>query len=869
MATERAGARHVAPSKVTITNRRGERRQKGATCRAPALLLGILLGCAASLHAQPTPLRGAAELQETLDRLNTLGSMMMLGAHPDDENTTVISYFARGRHIRSAYLSATRGEGGQNLIGTEQGALMGVIRTQELLEARRIDGGEQFFTRVIDYGFSKTPEEAIGKWGRDVLLADMVRAIRRFRPDVIVSRFPPKPGSGGHGQHTAVGHLGPEAYEAAGDASRFTEMGLEPWKARGYYYNFIQFGPPRRNQPPPPPDRITTELGDYDPVLGKSYGEIAGESRSMHRSQSMGTSQRKGSVTASFDHIAGEKAEGDIFDGIDTSWGRVSGGETVGKLLAQARDEYRPASAGAILPTLLEAYGELVQLDDPWADFKLGELTRAIELASGIWIDAVADRWDAAPGESLNVTLEVLSRSKPSIAWTGAEVSGTAMSKASGVGPLTYNRPARREVEVAIPSSADYSQPVWLRKPAASDGYQYVDESLIGDPESPNVLDARFDLKFGDVTVPITKPVVYRWVDRAYGERSRALQVVPPVAVSLAQSNLIFASQEPQAVPVRLLSNVARASGSLSLDIPAGWRAEPASIPVELSRKGQETTLEFKVYPPSDPSSGELTAKLNLGEKVLSTGMQAIEYDHISIQMTYPEATIPLHRVDVKLLSKNIGYIMGAGDKIPEALEQLGADVTLLSESDLASADLAGFDAIVVGVRALNTRPDLLAAKERVLGYVEEGGTLVMQYNTVSFRRRGGGGAPPPATLAPFPMTASRNRVTDEFAEMTLAIADHPLLQAPNRITAKDFDGWVQERGLYFMSEWDERYDSPLLCNDPGEDPQGGSLLYARHGKGVYIFTGLSWFRQLPAGVPGAYRLFANLVSAGAVSRGR
>ena len=828
------------------------------------LFLSITLFAGLS-HAQPTPLRGAAELQETLDRLNTLGSMMMLGAHPDDENTTVISYFARGRHIRSAYLSATRGEGGQNLIGTEQGALMGVIRTQELLEARRIDGGEQFFTRVIDYGYSKTPEEAIGKWGREVLLSDMVRAIRRFRPDVIISRFPPKPGSGGHGQHTAVGHLGPEAYQAAGDPSRFTELGLKPWKARRYYYNFIQFGPPRPNQRPAPPDRITTELGDYDPVLGKSYAEIAGESRSMHRSQSMGTSQRKGSVTASFDPISGEKADGDLFEGIDTSWARVSGAETVGRLLAQAREQYRAATPLAILPTLLEAYKELSTLDDPWARFKLDELTRAIELASGVWIDAVADRWDAVPGESVNVRLEVLSRSKEPITWTSAEMSGVAMSKTPGVGALAYNKPTTRDVAIAVPSSADYSQPVWLEKPAAHDGYQYADESLIGDPESPNVFDARFDLEFGDVKVPITKPVVYRWVDRAYGERSRALQVVPPVAVSLAQSNLIFSSQEPQTVPVRLLSNVARASGSLALDVPMGWRVEPGAVPVKLGRKGQETTLEFKLYPPSDPSSGELTAKLNLAGTDLSTGMQLIEYDHIPLQMTYPDATIPLHRLDVKLLSKNIGYIMGAGDKIPEALEQLGADVTLLSESDLASADLSAFDAIVVGVRALNTRPDLLAAKERVLGYVEQGGTVVMQYNTVSFRRRGGG-APPPATLAPFPMTASRDRVTDEFAKMTLAIEDHPLLQAPNHITAKDFEGWVQERGLYFMSEWDERYDAPLLCNDPGEDPLGGSLLYARHGKGVYIFTGLSWFRQLPAGVPGAYRLFANLVSAGKVS---
>ena len=833
----------------------------------PWHLLGLLLAALllfAPLQAQQESPSGSARLQGLLERLNTLGSLLVLGAHPDDENTAVIAYFARGRHIRTAYLSATRGEGGQNLIGPEQGPLMGVIRTQELLAARRIDGGEQFFTRAIDFGYSKSPDEALTRWGRERLLSDMVRVIRRFRPDVIVTRFPHK-GSGGHGQHTAVGHLSVEAFEAAGDPGRFPEQvkqGLQPWRAKRLYWNTYSFGRQREAAEAARHDRMTIDAGGYDPLLGRSYAEVAGESRSLHRSQGMGTRRRKGAAPAFFAYIAGDPAKTDLFDGIDTSWRRVPGAEKVAHLLEQARSDYRPDNPEAILPLLTKAYAALRELNDPWVEVKKPEVFDAIQLAAGLWIDAAADRWDATPGSDLEVTLSALNRSRFPLTWARTQITGVAGHSEPGTGAnLGYNEVASTKISVRIPDFALYSQPEWLVRPVEGDSYGIHDPTMIGRPEARPVLEATFYLKTAEgLELPFRKPLAYRWVDRALGERTRALQIVPPVAVSFAEKTMIFPDENPRAVSVRLQNNAREAAGRVKLDVPEGWTVKPASVEFVLKRHGQQRTANFSITPPAADSTGEVVAKAELGGEAVSSGVRAIQYPHIPIQVVYPKARIRVARAEVKLLAKRIGYVMGAGDNVPEALEQLGASVTLLSPDELASGDLARFDAIVTGVRALNTRPDLLAAREQLLAYMEQGGTLVVQYNTAS--RRGGGDA-----LAPYPMTPSRNRVSREEAAVTFPRPDHPLLNAPNRITRRDFDGWVQERGLYFMSEWDESYEPILQCNDPGEPPRLGGLLYAPYGQGVYIYTGYSWFRQLPAGVPGAYRIFANLLSAAKAPR--
>ncbi len=828
------------------------------------LLLTLLLFT--PLQAQPESLSGSARLQGLLERLNTLGSLLVLGAHPDDENTAVIAYFARGRHIRTAYLSATRGEGGQNLIGPEQGPLMGVIRTQELLAARRIDGGEQFFTRAIDFGYSKSPDEALARWGRERLLSDMVRVIRRFRPDVIVTRFPHK-GSGGHGQHTAVGHLSVEAFEAAGDPGRFPDQvsqGLQPWRAKRLYWNTYSFGR-REAAEAARQDRMTIDAGQYDPLLGRSYAEVAGESRSLHRSQGMGTRRRKGATPAFFAYIAGDPAKTDLFDGIDTSWQRVPGAEKVARLLEQARSDYRPDNPEAILPLLTKAYAALRELSDPWVEVKKAEVLDAIQLAAGLWIDAAADRWDATPGSDLEITLSALNRSRFPLTWARTQITGVAGHTEPGAeANLGYNEVSSTKVSLRIPDFALYSQPEWLDRPVEGDSYGIHDPTMIGRPETRSVLEATFYLKTADgLELPFRKPVAYSWVDRALGERTRALQIVPPVAVSFAEKTMIFPDANPRAVSVRLENNAGEAAGRVKLDVPEGWTVKPASVEFVLKRHGQQRTANFSITPPAAASTGEVVAAAELGGEAVSSGVRAIEYPHIPIQVVYPKARIRVARAEVKLLAKRIGYVMGAGDNVPEALEQLGASVTLLSPDELASGDLARFDAIVTGVRALNTRPDLLAAREQLLVYMEQGGTLVVQYNTVS--RRGGGASGD--ALAPYPMTPSRNRVSREDSAVTLPDPDHPLLNAPNRITERDFENWVQERGLYFMSKWDKRYEPVFQCNDPGEPPRLGGLLYAPYGQGIFIYTGYSWFRQLPAGVPGAYRIFANLLSAAKVPR--
>lgn len=826
---------------------------------------GLALLLLAALFLTPTaapapPWQGASELHELLDRLNTLGSILIVGAHPDDERETMIAYFSRGQNLRAAYLSATRGEGGQNLIGSEQADLLGIIRTQELLAARRLDGGEQFFTRAIDFGFSKSPEETLAFWGKDRVLGDIVRTIRRFRPDVILSRFSPT-NSSGHGHHTAIGHIAREAYEAAADPHRFPEQieqGLEPWKAVRLYWSPPLFTRRHREEQAKRTDRLRINTGEYNPVLGASYTEIGGAARSMHRSQGMGAGQRKGDSPAYFGYISGEEAQSDLFDGINTTWTRLKEGDGIRQLLRQARDQYRPASPAKIVPLLLKAYEAIHEIDDPWARVKELEILRAIELAAGLWIDAATDRWDAASGSQVELTLSVVNRSGLPFEWLGANISGSVSHTfAPEAKSLPDNEVVTRKRTLQIPADASYSQPAWLRKAGDRNFYHVADPALIGLPETPAPIQVSFEIKGpGGLAFTVTRPVIYRWVDRAQGELTRRTEIVPPVAVRFAETNRIFPDARPQRISVDLESHIEQAEGQASLELPAGWRAEPASQPFQLERRGMRATLAFELHPPAQPSGGFVAAQLSIGGRTIRSGIREIEYPHLPTQVVFPKAEMRIERTDVKLLSKNIGYIMGSGDKIPAALDQLGADVALLTDDELTSVDLGRFDTIILGIRVLNTRPGVLAAKERLLSYVEAGGTLIVQYNTVS--RRG-----PTAVLSPYPLTPSRERVSDETAPVRRLEPHHPLLQSPNPITDKDFEGWVQERGLYFMTEWDERYDAPLESNDTGEPARGGGLLYARYGQGVYISTGYSWFRQLPAGVPGAYRIFANLVSAG------
>jgi len=857
----------------------------------------------------PTPaqrtISGEIEIRQALERLNTLGSVMMIGAHPDDEREQVLAYLALGRHVRTAYLSLTRGEGGQNLIGPEQGDELGIIRSQELLTSRRIDGAEQYFTRAIDFGFSKTADETFQKWDRNKVLGDVVYNIRRFRPDVVILVFSGTPRDG-HGHHQASSILGREAFSLAGDPTKFPEQlaYVQPWTPKRLMMNAggpgggqnKGKGGKNKADTVPPPDLLNVDVGIYSPELGASFGEIGGASRSANRTQGTGAAETKGSQIAAMETVAGDKATKDLFQNLDITWNRLPGGPAVEQVVTQALAAFVPAHPEALLPQLLQARPLIAAIKDPLAERKLKELDDLIALCAGLSLEAQSDKAAVSPGASLRVNFTAIQRLPGQVALTGIRLSGIEGAPAVNLAPtvLVNNQPSRYNASFPIPQNQPYTQPYWLEQPKDGALYSVPNPSDIGLPENKPVLTAHFRVQMAGTELELTRPVQYRYVDRVFGEQIRPFTVIPAVAVSLAEHALVFGDAKPRRIEVTVKSNGGKVAGDLRLDVPAGWSADPASSHFELAATEEQTNVFFNLVPPAADSRGKIRANAQVGTHTISTGTEVIQYPHITTQTLLPPAEATLVRADIKILSKTVGYVMGAGDDVPQAIRQLGCEVTLLTESDLTHGDLTRFDAIVTGVRAFNTRPDLRANYQRLFDYTSNGGTLIVQYNVPE----GGVPPPPPATAAagtaaqaapvtpaqpapappaapaaaeggllahvgPYPIRFSRNdRVTMEDAPITFPNPDLRLLHAPNQITKADFDGWVQERGLYFSDEWDPKYQSVLESHDPGEMPLQGGMLYTKLGKGAYIFSAYDWFRELPAGVPGAYRLFANMLSA-------
>jgi len=813
-------------------------------------------------------LSGSAQARLSLDRLNVVGSVLMIAAHPDDENTALLAYLARGRKVRTGYLSLTRGEGGQNLIGAEQGDELGIIRTQELLAARRIDGAEQFFTRAIDFGFTKTPQECFEKWGHDKILSDVVWVVRRFRPDVIILRFGGIPRDG-HGQHQASAILGREAFSAAADPKRFPEQlkWVEAWQTKRLMWNPASFTKEQREEVEKMPNRITVDPGDYDPVLGHSYAEIAGMSRSMHRSQGMGAAERKGSVKDFLVTQSGPVATHDIFDGIDLSWNRIPGGAAVGSVVAEAAKTFDPENPYRTVPLLLKAEKLMATLHEPLVTHKQHELSEAIVLFSGLWLDAASDKFAVTPGGSLKFDATALNRNHMAVQVKSVEIEGvsptTTKDKFGGV--LPFNEPKVYAFTTTIAEHQALTQPYWLSSPKQGDTYTIPNQLDVGLPENPPLFQAHFHLRIESDDVEVVRPVAYRYIERAQGELTRPVVVEPPVALQWSQSAIMFPNGSPKSVELQVRANIAKASGEVQIQTPAGWRISSQSGDFDLMAAGEQGEILFQVTPPANDAQGALTASVRAGDQTVATSMETINYPHIPPQVLFPPATAKLVRADVRLLAKTIGYVMGAGDEVPQALQQLGAEVVLLGADDLAGGNLSRFDAIVTGVRAYNVRADLRANEGRLLDYVKNGGTLVVQYNVADGRNPFGGETNLLANIGPFPITIGSERVTVEDSPVQFLNPASPLLHQPNEITARDFEGWIQERGLYFASKWDEHYQPLFETHDPTEKPQTGSTLYTRYGKGAYVFTAFSWFRELPAGVPGAFRIFANLLSAGKI----
>jgi len=834
----------------------------------------------AVLAAGPPPQPNAAQIALGLRKLGVAGSVLYVAAHPDDENTALLAYLANGALLRTGYLSVTRGDGGQNLIGSEQGPALGLIRTQELLAARRIDGAEQFFTRARDFGFSKSPDETLRIWDKEAVLADVVAVIRRFRPDVIVTRFSPEPAET-HGHHTASAILALEAFHAAADPKFHPEQlvgGVGVWQARRIFWNRSSFFIK-------PTDDVSgdvkLDVDGFNPLLGESYGEMAADSRSMHKSQGFGVARTRTPIVEYFKLLASAdpkeaaagKPLGGILEGIDVTLKRFTGATRLRGLVDKAIAKFDPAAPSATAPTLVAVDGALSEIPDAgWRSEKQREVTNLLVACAGLFVDATAADYRAAPGTAVEVTATAVDRSPVPV--TLDEVRFPFEAKPHAVahqletpkqeGPRISGAAAPFELKqsVKLPAELPLTTPYWLEAPPDA-GLYHADPAFIGLPERASPVEVTFGFTIGGRKFTVARSVSYKWTDPVMGERYRPLEVTPAVSVRPEMSVLMFPRGTVQTLTVRLVAGVQSATGVLSPEAPAGWTVEPASAPFALGAVGSEAALTFHVRVGAAAGKPPAPALLHVVAEIagarLSRGVVRIEHPHIPIQTYLVAADVRLVPVDLAVAGKRIGYLPGPGDEVPASLRQVGYEVTILNDEALAAGApaLARFDAVLVGVRAFNTDEQLRAAHATLMAYVTSGGTLVLQYNTNNRL------APLTVPLGPWPFEIGQKRVTDETAVVTFTAPGHPALTTPNALGPKDFEGWVQERGLYFAEKWDGHYETPLSMHDPGEPAQAGSLLWARFGKGTFVYTGLAFFRQLPAGVPGAYRLFANLLAGG------
>jgi LmbE family N-acetylglucosaminyl deacetylase len=817
----------------------------------------------------PATLPPAAIAQE-LRSLRTVATVLHVGAHPDDENTELITYLARGRGVRAAYLSLTRGDGGQNELGRDFDEKLGLLRTHELLAARQLDTGRQFFTRAIDFGYSKTPAETLAFWDKEQVLGDVVRVIRQFRPDVIVTRFPIPPGSGGHGHHTASGMLAVEAFKLAGDPKAYPEQlaqGLTPWQPTRVLWNVFRFGGGANAPLPLDGPTFSQDIAGTDTTTGQEFGQIAALSRSQHKTQGLGgfaLRPRTGPNGQTFLLLAGAPATNDLLDGIDTTWKRYPHGEEIDAALAQIIAGFKPADPGAAAPALLEQRTKLAALPrDPVIDDKRAQLDRILASCLGITVETTVAQPEFTPGEPLEIRYDLIfpqtwqPRSHDiEIKHVDSYARGADLVRQPG-GVATNNGlwHVSESLRGVLPLHTPITQPYWLREPGGAGIARVSDPQLIGRPVNPSVVSVTHVFKIGDQQLEITDEPVCVTRDEQ-GERRRRLDIIPPVSLTFSADVFYVAPGSSKEVSVEI-SAARPGGGTVRLKAPAGWSVAPAEKPFVFERVGEKSTLTFTVTSPSTGGAGELTAAADLGGRVYSNKRIELRYAHLPPLLLQPPASVRVSSFDLTVRGKTIGYLPGAGDYVAECLEQMGYNVRRLAGADLTPEKLAGLDAVVIGVRAFNERTDLKENLPGLFAWIEQGGTVIAQYN------RPNGLATP--TLAPYALSiegpAPQLRVTDERAAVT-SLVEHPALMVPNRLGATDWDGWVQERGAYFPSKWDETHFTPLLAmSDAGEAPLKSSVLVARHGKGHYVYTGLAFFRQLPAGVPGAWRLFANLVS--------
>ncbi|CAM1355238.1 PIG-L family deacetylase [Tenacibaculum ascidiaceicola] len=818
------------------------------------LLLSFLL-ISLTINAQKPQKLTSNQIYEKVQKLNFLGSALYIAAHPDDENTRLIAYLSNHEKARTGYLSLTRGDGGQNLIGPEMRELLGVIRTQELLAARGVDGGEQRFSRANDFGYSKHPDETLKIWDKDKVLADVVWAIRTFKPDVIINRFNHRTPGTTHGHHTSSAMLSVEAFDLANDKTKYPEQ-LEytnTWKPNRLFFNtsWWFYGSQEKFAKADKSKMLSFDIGTYYPLKGLSNNELASIASSQHLCQGFGRLTTRGTQTEYVEFLKGDfpKDKKDIFSGINTTWNRVEGGGEIGDILYDVEQNFDFVNPSKHLPALLKAYQKVQKLkSEHWKKVKTKELKEIIEACAGLYLEASAESSSATPNSSVNVDFEVLNRSGVSMELSSIKILPENKKIVKDL-DLANNEKKTFTESILIPE-VSYSSPYWLEKPWGLGMYTVESQQLRGKPETPRPIQVQFNLMIENESISFVKSIVHRYSKRDKGEIYEPFEVLPKVTTKLLNKVLVFSSEKSQKVTVEVLTGAKNINGKVALKAPNGWTVTPNEAKFSIAQKGDIQLIDFMVTPTKKESEGVLKAIAKVEGKNYDKELIEINYNHIPKQSVLLPSQAKVVRMNIKKNGTRIGYIQGSGDAIPESLQQIGYEVTELNVNEI-NGNLEQFDAVVVGIRAYNTIKELQFKQKYLLEYVKNGGNVIVQYNT---NRR-------VDVQAPYNLQLSRDRVTDENANVTFLAKEHSILNYPNKITEADFDGWVQERGLYFPNKWSKEYTPILSMHDKGESAKDGSLLVAKYGKGNYIYTGLSFFRELPAGVSGAYKLFANLLS--------
>jgi len=810
-------------------------------------------------NAQQPQKPSSVAIYNQIQKLNFLGSVLYIAAHPDDENTRLISYFSNETKARTAYLSLTRGDGGQNLIGPQLRELLGVIRTQELIEARKIDGGEQLFTRANDFGFSKNPDETLEIWDKNKVLADIIFAIRKFQPDIIINRFDHRTSGNTHGHHSASAILSVESFIKANDSKVFPEQLslVQTWQTKRQFFNpsWWFYGSQEKFDAADKSKFISMHTGVYYATTGKSNQEIAALSRSCHQSQGFGSTGNRGEETEYLELINGElpKDKANLFDGIDTTWNRVKGGKSIGELLSKIATEFDFKNPSASIPDLAKAYSMMQTLDDNhWKTLKSEEIKNTIAACAGLYLEAVAQNQEATPGSLVKLKLEAINRSATEMQLVDVTTLPNQKSIPQNL-VLKNNVLQNITLDLQLPTTIEYTQPYWLKDKGTEGMYTVTDQKNIGIPDVIREAKVVFNIKINEIEIPFERIVVFKYNDDVKGEMYNYLDVVPEVTTSILDKVSVFKDNKMKYIALKIKAGKDGVKGDLQLELPKSWIVQPKSIPFNLEKKGQEQTLYFEVTPPNTQEEAVAKSVAIIDGKRYDREQINIDFDHISKQQVLKPSESKFIRMDLKTNNESIAYIMGAGDEVPNSLMQMGYKVTLLNPEEISPEKMANFDMVITGIRAYNT-VQALANKQNILfDFVKGGKTMLVQYNTANDLVT--------ENLAPFPLKISRDRVTEENAEVRFLAPNHPVLNVPNKITANDFKGWKQEQGLYYPNTFDKVFTPILSSNDKGESPKNGALLIAPYGKGVYIYTSLSFFRELPEGVSGAYKLLANMIS--------